>query len=135
MSSATSPAVQLLVTPGAPAVPAAHTTIRVRDLEVLADIGINADELGRRQPLIIHAELRLSAIGEDRIDATFDYREIVGRAEALAAERIALIETFARRLAEACLDDAAVLSVDISIDKPEALPNGLAGVRVSLARA
>jgi dihydroneopterin aldolase len=100
----------------------------------MADIGINPDEFGRRQPLAIQAELKVRQVAADRIESTFDYREIVRHAEALAEERIALIETFARRLAEACLQDPSVMMAEIVIDKPAALPNGLAGVRVVLER-
>ena len=131
MSSRTSP-VQLLVAPAEATVLVARTCVRVRDLTVMADIGINPDEFGRRQPLVIQAEIEVREVAADRIESTFDYREVVRRAEALAGERIALIETFARRLAEACLQDPAVTQAEIVVDKPAALSNGLAGVRVVL---
>jgi dihydroneopterin aldolase len=102
----------------------------VRDLRVQADIGVNADEIGRRQPLIIHAELRARSVDADELKATFDYRELLRHAETLAAERISLIETFARRLAEACLHDPAIIRAEIRIEKPAALSNGVAGVTV-----
>jgi dihydroneopterin aldolase len=112
--------------------PHGQTTIVVRNVEVQADIGINAEEIGRRQPLIIHAELRVRAPGADEIESTFDYRSLVQHAEALASRRMSLIETFAHRLARICLQHPAVLWVEIAVDKPAALQNGLAGVRVTL---
>jgi dihydroneopterin aldolase len=112
--------------------PRGETTIVVRGVEVQADIGINAEEIGRRQPLIIHAELRVRAPAADEIESTFDYRTLVQHAEALASRRMSLIETFAHRLARACLDHPAVLGAQIAVDKPAALQNGLAGVRVTL---
>jgi dihydroneopterin aldolase len=111
-----------------------RTSILVRGLEVQADIGVNADEIGRRQPLIIHGELELRGTGSDRLDATFDYCQLVDEAKALANQRIALIETFARRLAHACMDHPAVVRAEITVEKPEALADGLAGTRVLLER-
>ena len=112
-----------------------QTTICVRDVRVEADIGVNADEIGRRQPLVIHAELRLRSAALDDLAATFDYCELLRHAEALAGERIGLIETYARRLAGRCLDHPAVVRAEICVDKPAALANGIAGVRVVLESA
>jgi dihydroneopterin aldolase len=109
-----------------------QTTILVRDVEVQADIGINLDEIGRRQPLIVHAEIRVRNPVTDELESTFDYRDFVRHAEKLASGRMSLIETFAHRLAGLCLDHPAVVRVDISIHKPAALQNGLAGARVTL---
>ena len=112
--------------------PRGETTIVIRDVEVQADIGINPEEIGQRQPLIIHAELRVRAPAADEIESTFDYRTLMQHAEALASRRMSLIETFAHRLALVCLDHPAVLRAEIAVDKPAALQNGLAGVRVTL---
>ena len=132
-TEASAPAFGLLVAPAA--IPAGQTTIVVRDLEVQADIGVNMEEIGRRQPLVIHAELRLRVADADELAATFDYRELVRHAEALATERIALIETYARRLAGRCLEHPQVVRAEIAVDKPWALPTGLAGVRVVIESA
>src|SRR3546814_4555113 len=74
---------------------ACTTTVRVRELPLLADVGINPDEVGRRQPLVISVKLTLFG-GGDRIDETIDYRRIASAAETLATTHIPLIETFAR---------------------------------------
>lgn len=133
MSFRTDSAVQALRPPaGVPVPRRGQTTILVRDVEVQADIGINLDEIGRRQPLIVHAEIRVRNPVTDELESTFDYRDFVRHAEKLASGRMSLIETFAHRLAGLCLDHPAVVRVDISIDKPAALQNGLAGVRVTL---
>lgn len=112
----------------------AFTRVSVRDLPVLADIGIHAHEIGRRQPLIISVTLEVERIEEDRIEATTDYRLIAGAAEALGETRIALIEIFAQRLAAWCLKLPGVRSAEVSIDKPEALPAGMASVTTRLVR-
>ena len=133
MSFRTDAAVQALRPPAGAAVsPRGQTTIVVRGVEVQADIGVNAEEIGRRQPLIIHAELRVREPGADELESTFDYRDLVQHAEMLASLRMSLIETFAHRLARVCLEHPAVLRVEIAVDKPAALQNGLAGVRVTL---
>ncbi|TCM33066.1 dihydroneopterin aldolase [Novosphingobium aerophilum] len=111
------------------------TTVRVRDLPLLADVGINPDEVGRRQPLVITVELALDAGAVDGIGETVDYRRIAAAAETLAEVHIPLIETFARRLGEQCLGWAPVREARVSIDKPFALTRGLAGVEVTVRRA
>ncbi len=62
-----------------------------------------------------------------------DYRSLVEVAEDLALEYIPLIETFAHRLAERCLDLPLVERVSVSVDKPFAITRGIAGVDISLA--
>ena len=135
MSSRTetaAPALRLHIAPAARI--REQTSVLVRGLEVRADIGVNAEEIGRLQPLLIHAELLLRGDEDDDLAATFDYRELVRHAEALARERIALIETFAKRLARQCLEHPAVVRAEITVDKPEALASGLAGARVLLEK-
>ena len=108
--------------------------IRVRDLAVLADVGINPDEVGRRQPLIIGVELTVAARNPDTIDETIDYRRIAQTVETLAEVRIPLIESFARKLGMECLSWPMVAEALISIDKPFALTRGLAGIELKLQR-
>lgn len=112
--------------------PLPTTCVRVTELPLLADIGINPDEAGRRQPLVLTIELVLGPARIDAIDQTIDYRRIVEEAEILAAAHIPLIETFGRKLAERCLGYPGVQSARIRVDKPFALQRGLAGVEVSL---
>lgn len=112
----------------------ATTRVRVRNLELLADIGINPDEVGRRQPLVLTVELELGAATIGAIDETVDYRRIVAVAEELALVHIPLIETFGQRLAERCLDWPAVQQARVSIDKPFALTRGMAGVEVTMTK-
>ncbi|MET3762239.1 dihydroneopterin aldolase [Sphingomonas sp. UYEF23] len=110
------------------------TRVRVRDLALLADVGINPDEIGRRQPLIVSVEVGLYADRIETIGQTVDYRKIVALAEALSAAHIPLIETFAQRLAEQCLALNGVSAVSVDIDKPFALAKGMANVLVEMRR-
>ncbi len=113
---------------------ACRTVVRVSDLPLLADIGINPDEVGRRQPLVISVELTLAAARVEEIAETVDYRKIAKAAEDLALVHIPLIETFALRLGTICLGFPGASSVDVSISKPFALTRGMAGVRFYASR-
>ena len=108
--------------------------IAVRELAVSADIGVNPDEIGRRQPLIVDAVLSLDRVAADEIDETVDYRAIVRAAEALGGRRIALIETFAASLAEILLRAPGVRKAAVTVAKPGALSSGVASARVVLRR-
>ena len=113
-------------------------TVFVRGLRLEAEIGVNENEFGRRQPLIIDAEIALAPPDRcEHIAETVNYELVVQRAQAIAAAgHVRLIETFAQRLAEALLAEPAALRVRVRIEKPEALaPHAqAAGVEISLAR-
>lgn len=111
------------------------TIVQVRDLPLLADIGINPDEVGRRQPLVITMVLGIASQGIEAIDQTVDYRRLVAEAEDLAKVHIPLIETFGRMLAERCMALPHVEHVRVKIDKPFAITRGLAGIEVSMGAA
>ncbi len=109
--------------------------VHVRDLTIQAEIGVYGHEHGRLQPLVIEAELDLQPATFEHIADTISYETIVQHAREIAAEgHLKLVETFAERLARACLRDPRVLAVRIRVDKPEALAPAVAGVEVRLAR-
>lgn len=110
------------------------TEISVRALEVMAQVGVNADEYGRRQLLRLHVALTVRALQGDQIGDTFDYCNVGRYAEALCANHIPLIEVFAERLARNCLAHACVQRADVIVEKPSALESGLASARVVLRR-
>lgn len=110
----------------------AETIVRLDGFEVMAAVGVNHGEIGRRQPLILWAELGLGVGAIDRLDQTVDYRAIGAAATALARNHIDLIESFARQLGEACLAMGDVQWARVRIDKPEAVDNGLASVTVTV---
>jgi len=113
-------------------------TVFVRGLRLEAEIGVNASEFGRRQPLFIDAEITVTPPERcEHIAETVNYELVVRRAQSIAAAgHVRLIETFAQRLAEALLEEPAAARVRIRIEKPEALaPHALAaGVEITLAR-
>lgn len=104
--------------------------IAVNDLRVAADIGVHSHEIGRKQTLIIGVVADIVTPREDILTETIDYNRIVEHAQDLACERICLIETFAARLAERCLESDLVVRVEVCVQKPAALLNGLASTRV-----
>ncbi len=110
------------------------TCVRVRDLPLLADIGINPEEVGRPQPLVVSVELTLDARPISDIGQTVDYCSVARAAEKLAASHIPLIETFAQKLAAECLALGSVVSARVTVDKPFAIVRGLAGVEVEMRR-
>jgi dihydroneopterin aldolase len=113
-------------------------TVFVRGLRLEAEIGVNLDEFGRRQPLVIDVEITLTPPERcEHIAETVNYELVVQRAQAIAsAGHVRLIETFAQRLAESLLAEPAAARVRVRIEKPEALAPyaEAAGVEISLAR-
>jgi len=107
--------------------------VRVHELPLLADVGINPEEVGCRQPLVISVELELIADEINGIHQTVDYRRVAKAAEDLALAHIPLIETFGQQLAKHCLDMKGVTCARVQIDKPFALTRGQAGVEVVLS--
>ncbi|MBL8555980.1 MAG: dihydroneopterin aldolase [Phenylobacterium sp.] len=109
----------------------------VTGLKVQAQIGVYRHEIGRVQPLIVDVELDVPTNASDRLVETVNYETILQAAQDLAGGgHIDLVETFAHRLAEACLRDVRVTRARVRIEKPLALaPHAVgAGVEIVLAR-
>jgi dihydroneopterin aldolase len=109
----------------------------VRGLTVDAEIGVHAHERGRRQPLIVDVELDVAAGGWRSIGETVNYERIVRHARDLAdSGHILLVETFAWRLAGACVAEPRVLRARVRVEKPHALaPRAqAAGVEIVVER-
>jgi dihydroneopterin aldolase len=109
----------------------------VRGLTVDAEIGVHAHERGRRQPLIVDVELDVGPGGWRTIGETVNYERIVRHARSLAdSGHILLVETFAWRLARACLAEPCALRVRVRVEKPHALaPQAeAAGVEIIVER-
>jgi 7,8-dihydroneopterin aldolase/epimerase/oxygenase len=62
-----------------------------------------------------------AAAAADDLSLTVDYAALAGRlAEIISGEPVALIETLAQRLAQACLTDERVQHAEITVHKPGA---------------
>jgi dihydroneopterin aldolase len=110
-----------------------QTRVFVRALRVEAEIGLHAHEQGRRQPLIVDVELDLAGEPWRSIHATVDYEKILAHARAVAAEgHVLLVETYAWRVAQACLRETGVTRARVRVEKPLALAPDAEGAGVEV---
>jgi 7,8-dihydroneopterin aldolase/epimerase/oxygenase len=117
--------------------PNSRSTCRVilDGIEVMATIGTRRDEREVAQPLRLSVLLDIIPPDVDALESTFDYSIIREFAQELATVEIVLIETFALRLAQKCLAHRNVLSAEVRIEKPKAVPGCIAGTLVSVTKA
>jgi dihydroneopterin aldolase len=110
----------------------------IRDLELLANIGIYGRERGALQPVRINVDLAVQDLAaiEDRLDSVVDYGEITGKIRALIDRgHINLAETLAERIATVCFEDARVKTARVRVEKLHALPGAAsAGVEIERER-
>jgi len=109
----------------------------VTGIKVQAEIGVHGHEIGRSQPLVVDVELDVPTEGALRLSETLNYETILAAARKVAATgHIALVETYAERVAHACLADPRVSRARVRVEKPLALaPDALcAGVEVVVTR-
>jgi len=117
------------------ALTSASCQVRLSDIEVMADIGAYEIEKGVPQPLLIDVTVSVLVPSKDDLSLTFDYTHVRTCALELAAEHITLIETFALRLARKCLAHDVVLSAEVRVGKPHAVPGCLASTCVKLSKS
>ena len=102
----------------------------IRNLEVLAHIGIYGHEQGKLQPVRINVDLAVEDVHrlEDKLERVVDYAEIATSIRAIVdAGHINLAETLAERIAQACFDDTRVKSARVRVEKLHALPGAESG--------
>ncbi|MBS0360920.1 MAG: dihydroneopterin aldolase [Proteobacteria bacterium] len=113
------------------------TRVFVSGLKVQAEIGVYRHEIGRVQPLVLDVELDVPTAGAAHLSETLNYEAILKAARDIAAGgHIELVETFAERLAHACLADPRVTQAKVRVQKPLALaPDATAaGVEITVVR-
>jgi len=109
-------------------------TIFLRDFERSAAIGIHPHEQGVTQP--VRFEVRLDVLAPqaaetDAIDQTVSYEGIVAIIDAeLGRGHVGLVEKLAETIAQQCLADKRVQEAMVRIEKPTAIPGGVAGVEI-----
>jgi dihydroneopterin aldolase len=111
----------------------AQTRIFIRNLELLARIGIHGHEQGMPQPIRINVELEADASPrEDKVEEVVDYETITNTIrEIVASGHINLAETLAERIAETCLSDKRVTKARVRVEKLHALQGAeAAGVEI-----
>jgi 7,8-dihydroneopterin aldolase/epimerase/oxygenase len=110
-------------------------TVRVfiRDLELLARIGVHGHEQGKPQPVRINVWLTGDVdTSLDRLENAIDYEAMAEKIRAIAgAGHINLAETLAERIAAVCFEDRRVAHARVRVEKLHALPGAAAaGVEI-----
>jgi dihydroneopterin aldolase len=110
----------------------------IRNLEVLAQIGVYGHEQGKLQPVRINVDLAVADViaVEDKLEKVVDYASIEQRIRAIIAKgHINLAETLAERIAETSFADPRVKSARVRVEKLHALPGAeSAGVEIERER-
>jgi dihydroneopterin aldolase len=95
----------------------------VRDLEIVASVGVHEHEKRYEQRVLISADLwvRDDYDGRsDRLADVLDYSKVVDDIVMLVeSEHVNLLETLAERIAGQCLADGRVQRVRVRIEKPD----------------
>ncbi|WP_298215156.1 dihydroneopterin aldolase [Acidocella sp.] len=116
----------------------------IRDLVLAARIGVYAQEHGRSQRIRVNVDLAVEddgaanlsrpAVGADDLRRVVDYGLLVEAVRRIATGRhIQLVETFAERVAEACLEDQRVRVVRVTVEKLDVFADA-ASVGVEIER-
>ncbi len=119
--------------------PAERSSVFIRGLQIDALIGVHQHEKHARQPVIIDVEIELNSprrFDSEKIGDTINYESIVAHAQEIAdSGHVFLVETFAERLAEACLSEQHAAAVKVRIEKPRAFPTAAAaGIEIMRRR-
>lgn len=114
-------------------------TVRIERLQLDCIIGINPWERLTKQRITIDIEMNadLSAAGKsDAIEDTINYRTISKAVTAeIEASSYGLVEALAERVAEICLEDERVQSLEVTVRKPGAVRKAAAvGVVIRRSR-
>ena len=99
----------------------------VRDLEIVASVGLLEHEKRYEQRIVVSVDLAVRDDYDgvsDRLSDVLDYGKLVDDiARLIQSEHVNLIETLAERIAAQCLTDKRVERVRVRIEKPEVLPS------------
>ena len=111
----------------------------VRDLEIMALLGVYEHEKRKAQRIVVNIDL---SVREDQANLADDianvvsYEAVVRRVEAIVAQgHVHLVETLAERIAEGCLADERVSAARVRVEKPDIIPNARSvGVEIERLR-
>ena len=99
----------------------------VRDLEVMATLGIHEHEKLKAQRIIVNIDLSVKEGDDPMVDDiknVVSYEIVVKKVEAIVAEgHVNLVETLAELIATSCLKDKRVVAARVRIEKPDIIPN------------
>lgn len=111
----------------------------VRDLELMALIGIYDHEKRDPQRIIVNIDLSVKE-GEgpkdDDISHVVSYEIVVKKVEAIIAEgHTNLVETLCEKIAASCLKDRRVVAARVRVEKPDIIKNARSvGVEIERQR-
>ena len=109
----------------------------VRDLEIMAIVGVLEHEKLAPQKLIISVDLTVSEGRkglEDRLENVVCYGNVVENIKAIIERgHVNLIETLAEMIAGSALEDKRVLAAKVRIEKPDIIPE-CASVGIEIER-
>ena len=113
--------------------------LRLLDIQCRSRIGVTPEERAQRQSIRVDLDLSLdleAAGNSDAIDLTVDYVRVVGRVQAIAAEReYRLVEALARTLCRRLLEENLIDGVQVTVRKrPVELKGKLREVAVTMTR-
>jgi dihydroneopterin aldolase len=112
----------------------------VRDLELMASVGVYEMEKRYEQRVIVSVDLLVvdDYDGQsDSLSAVLDYGAVVGGIRAIVeGGHTNLLETLAERIAARCLGDPRVVRAVVRLEKPDIVPGSRAvGIEIMRDRA
>jgi 7,8-dihydroneopterin aldolase/epimerase/oxygenase len=113
--------------------------IALRGLVVRGNHGVFEHERADGQDFVVDVELDVDtsvAARSDELSDTVDYSTLASAiAKIVGGEPVNLLETLAQRIATACLVDVRVISVEVTVHKPQApIPLTFGDVAVTIVR-
>jgi dihydroneopterin aldolase len=109
----------------------------VRDLELMASVGVFELEKRYEQRIIVSVDLLVidDYDGQsDNLSAVLDYGSIISGIRAIVeSDHTNLLETLAERIAQRCLGDQRVARAVVRLEKPDIVP-GCRTVGIEIAR-
>lgn len=109
----------------------------VRDLEVMAILGIHEHEKLTPQRIVVNIDLSVKEGDRfDDIASVVSYEIVVKKVEAIVAQgHVNLVETLCELIAQACLKDQRVMAARVRIEKPDIIKNARSvGVEIERLR-
>ncbi len=108
--------------------PKAHRTIALKEIKILASVGILPHEQEAKQMIYIDAFVHMGAQNlipeHDGVDSVLDYRKIYQIVqEEVERQHTNMLETLAGKLCERLLRLQGVLGARICVTKPDIFPN------------
>ena len=108
----------------------------VRDLELMAMIGVYGHEHEEKQRIRINLDLAVQEFSDikDNIDNVVSYEDIVCSTRRLVdSGHVNLVETLAEKIADLCLADHRVRTARVTVEKLDVFPDA-ASVGVEIER-